>query len=687
MSILRVVRPVNSYALPAASALALCLAGPAGAASTGADPSPLLESSMPEVLSTTRLRQPKSRVPGTTTILQGQLIRDLGLLSLAEVFRLVPGMTVGYFGNNNPVVSYHGTVAHNQRRLQVQIDGRTAYQPSLANVDWNAMPVAIENIERIEISRGPNAAAYGINAFLATINIITRSPEDTQGVNLHAVYGEGNYRNMFGSVGDISDDYGWRLSYQRRDDDGFDYRISTLDDGQLVKAPFNNGYSYNTFSYDADKTLNSRHSLSFSAGVTDGTEQEDILSIDDVFGATTQPDIDVDDYYLQGKWNYVPANNHFMHVQLSYQDYTRRQRWRSCPLGTGLCADTNNDMAESRVEVEIQDTVILTNDLRFVSGLGYREDRYESETFFNGKGHDFQSRIFGNLEYTPITWLTFNVGGNWERTTTLNHTVFSPRLAANFQLADNQTLRFVFSKAVRTPDAFEQSADWGYRMHNVSPDAFASLEGERLGPTFQAPGTLGEERIISREISYFGQFRLASGLLSTEVKYFHDDLRDMISGYLNIDEWDLSNNVALDQQGVELEASLEYPNTQFRLTYAYMDQDGRYTGGPVTNPGRVEGDYVQLEDKLTVQHSASAVWIQRYPFDISTSTGFYYIDQYRRNQYERLDLRVAKRVYTSRLNYDVAVIFQHYSGGEPPISRNNNIKNKNQFYIEAGVRF
>ncbi|MDX1458933.1 MAG: TonB-dependent receptor plug domain-containing protein, partial [Marinobacter sp.] len=191
----------------------------------------LLEGPVPEVLTTTKLRQPKSRGPGTTTVIQGQLIRDLGILKLVEVFRLVPGMTVGFVGSNRPVTSYHGTVAYDQRRLQVLIDGRTAYLPSLSGVDWNTMPVALENIERIEISRGPNAAAYGINAFLGTINIITRSPEDTQGVSLHTSYGSRGHKKVFGSVGDVTNDYDWRLSYERRDEEGFDYQVND-DTGQ-----------------------------------------------------------------------------------------------------------------------------------------------------------------------------------------------------------------------------------------------------------------------------------------------------------------------------------------------------------------------------------------------------------------------------------------------------------------------
>lgn len=656
----------------------------------------LFDSPVPEVLTTTRLRQPKSKVPGTTTIIQGELIRDLGILNLVEVFRLVPGMTVAYVGSNKPVTSYHGTVAFDQRRLQVQIDGRTAYQPSLAGVEWNTMPVAIESIERIEISRGPNSAAYGINAFLGTINIITRSPADSDGVQLHSTFGSGGHKDLYGSVADTRDDFSWRLSYQRREDNGFDEQ-SADSNNTAEPPPFNNGYEFNHFNYDATQEFGNGYSLDLRAGITDGIDEEDKLQLGEAFGALTDPNIIVDDYYLQARWNTILSDRHFFHIQTAYQNYNRRQRWRTCadltaivgaPPGTpDLCAHTNQDMEESRLEFEVQDTVTISPRMRLVSGLGYREDQVESDTFFNGSGSTYQARLFANIEYTPVNWLTVNVGGNWEKTTSLDDTFFSPRLAANFQLAEDHTLRFVFSKAVRTPDAFEQSADWGYRATNIEPAAlYGGLEGLRIGPQFQAPGTLDEERIISREISYFGQYRMAGGLLSTEIRYFYDHLRDVISGYLIIDEWDLDNNVALDQQGFEVEASIEFPKSQFRATYAYMDQNGEYRGVPKATSGE-ERDFIQLESRLTVRHSGSLAWIQRYDYDISSAAAYYFADEFKTGPFERLDLRLVKSVYRPRLNYQVAIVFQHYMNSNPILSRNNVIRDRNQFFIEGGFRF
>lgn len=658
----------------------------------------VLEEPMPEVLTTTKLRQPKSRVPGTTTVIQGELIRQLGIRSLVEVFRLVPGMTVARVGSNKPVTSYHGTVAYDQRRLQVQIDGRTAYQPNLAGVEWQAMPVSLENIERIEISRGPNAAAYGINAFLGTINIITKSPAATAGVAVRTSYGSGNYKRIYGSVGDVSDRYQWRLSYERRDDDGFDYQV---EGGERI--PFNDGYSFNLVNYDAVKPLSGGDSLEFRFGYIEGVDQEDRFKTGDY---ETNPNIEVDDYYLQTRWNIVASDRHFLHMQVSYQDYNHNQDWRQCvnldelddcePGDTNtLRFDTNQDIEESRLEFEFQDTFSFSRDVRLVSGMGYREDTVRSDTYFNGQESNYQFRAFGNLEYTPVRRLTLNFGGNWETTTNLDEDFFSPRVAANLQLAENHTLRFVYSKAVRIPSTFEQNANWGYRMSNVvTPGPDSVYEGERFldgVATYEnlEPYPYEEERITSREISYFGQKRLGAGLLSLEVKYFRDDIRDVISGLIITDEWNLDNNVALDQQGFEVETSLEFRDTQLRGTYAYMDQDGEYRGEPQTPPLSAEEkqNFIDLESRLTVQHSGSVAWIQRYPFHITSATAFYWMDSLKRNQYQRLDFRLAKSFHQPRFSYDLAFIMQHYLDERPAQSEDNIFKDRNRFYIEAGLRF
>ncbi|MCK7543091.1 TonB-dependent receptor plug domain-containing protein [Marinobacter bryozoorum] len=658
-------------------------------------------SAVPEVLTTARLRQPKARVPGTTTVISGETIRDLGMVSLADVFRLVPGMTVAAVESNQPTVSYHGTVAYEQRRLQVLIDGRTGYLPSLADVDWNAMPVPIELIDRVEISRGPNSAAYGNNAFLASINIITMSPENTAGTGLHVQGGGPGIRNYTAYHGRTRDDYSWRVAWHRKESDGFDFQYDT--GSQLRKAPIRDGFEFNQFYYDGVVQPSPQHSLELRAGIVDGIDQDDPIKIGSDLGIQNNPDDEVRDYYLQATYGFSGLDKHLIEFQTSYQRYNRDKDWISCiELGgtpAPMCARLNEDLNQHRLEFELQDTWEINPDLRLVSGLGYREDGYESETYFGGSGNIYQSRLFANLEYTPLYWLTFNAGANYEHTSLMDDSFLSPRLATNLHLTENQSLRFVYSRAVRTPDALEQRADWAYTPRNVSPSIYSDLEGQRIDEEFdsvspvdfssyytEAPGDLDEERITSREISYYGQFRLGSGVVSTEIRYFYDELRDLVAGIINIEDYDLGNRVAIDQQGIELETALDLGDTRLRLTYGYMDQEGWYTANDGLSPDEQQ-ETVAREGRLSVRHTGSLAWIQRYSNDWSSAVAWYVADEFRSGPYQRADLRLAKTVHGPRVSYDIALIMHHYLNDNPLLSRDNNYRDRNQFFLEAGVRF
>lgn len=133
---------------------------------------------LPEVLTATRLQQAPAAVPGSLTVLDRELIRASGARTLPELLRLVPGMLVVPQVGNPPqtTVNYHGSSANQARRLQVLVDGRSVYRAGLAQVDWNDIPLAIEDIERIEVFRGPNTVSYGANALMAVVSILTRAP-------------------------------------------------------------------------------------------------------------------------------------------------------------------------------------------------------------------------------------------------------------------------------------------------------------------------------------------------------------------------------------------------------------------------------------------------------------------------------------------------------------------------------
>ena len=114
---------------------------------------------LPQVLTATRLKQSAAAVPGSMTVIDSELIKASGARDISELLRLVPGMMVGNISGNQAAVNYHGTNASEARRMQVLIDGRSVYRAGLATVDWSDIPVAMEDIERIEVFRGRTRSA------------------------------------------------------------------------------------------------------------------------------------------------------------------------------------------------------------------------------------------------------------------------------------------------------------------------------------------------------------------------------------------------------------------------------------------------------------------------------------------------------------------------------------------------
>ncbi|MGM0435217.1 MAG: TonB-dependent receptor plug domain-containing protein [Pseudomonadota bacterium] len=652
---------------------------------------------LPQVLTTSRLRQSKARTPGTVTILEGELLRDLGVLNLWDAFRLVPGMTVGYVGSNDPVVSYHGTVAVEQRRLQVLVDGRSYYNASLADMDWTNLPVPIDAIDRIEVTRGPNAAAYGANSFLAVINIITRSPSDTHGVEMRGtegLRGDDGFGHYYGSVGSRTGPLDWRLSVNQRRSDGFDFRYVPDPDGGRTEQTRNNRDGYDTVSlnYSGELDLGPRDQLDMDLGYHDVHEQGDPAEYAG-FNPRSNPDVSGEDWYGSLTWHHEPSADRFFHVQLYHQTRDRRRDWRAFiddPLADQLGAppfetDLNEDLEEARTHLEFQHTSVFTPATQLVFGASYREDHYESDTFFNGKGSTHRSRAFANLEHGLTRWLTTNVGGMWEDDS-LGGTFFSPRGAVNIHFSDRQTLRFVFSRAYRLPDPFESRPDWKYRGANITPEEASFLEGQRVEPgvTRNSPfyNELEEEQITSREISYFFNSRLGtSGQFQSEVKLFRDSLENLISGLTNIDEWNLENNVDMTQKGVELEMSLDLHRSFIRASYGYIDVEGEYTGS--ASPDK----FVQLESRMNARHSGSLSWTQRFGSDSSGSLVYYFTDQLREYHFERLDARLSRRWHLDTTMVELAGVYRHYLTDDPLYRKDNNWADQNHLFAEARLRF
>jgi iron complex outermembrane receptor protein len=183
--------------------LSLALALPLAAGASSRDPSNLasldLEELMQiEVTSVSKQARSVMRSPAAITVLTQEDIRRSGALSLPELLRTVPGLHVAQIDATHWSVSSRGFSDEFSNKLLVMIDGRSIYAPIFSGVLWNEHDLMLEDIERIEVVRGPGGTLWGANAVNGVIHVITKSAADTQGLLVAAR--SGSYETFNGSA-------------------------------------------------------------------------------------------------------------------------------------------------------------------------------------------------------------------------------------------------------------------------------------------------------------------------------------------------------------------------------------------------------------------------------------------------------------------------------------------------------
>ncbi|MCE6981218.1 TonB-dependent receptor [Pseudomonas frederiksbergensis] len=674
---------------------------------------------LPQVLTATRLKQSPAAVPGSMTVIDSELINASGARDISELLRLVPGMMVGNISGNQAAVNYHGTNASEARRMQVLIDGRSVYRAGLATVDWSDIPVAMEDIERIEVFRGPNTVSYGANALMAVVNIITRKPADSHGTRLKVTRGQRGINDFYASQGMGWDSGDLRLSLSGQQDDGFD--------SDRTGADYRDSRRLNRFSLAVSQTLNENQSIDWQLNAKDGTNQRPYTYrpvFSGITAAGNNSDVVAKDYAGSLRWNLDINPDHSLYIQGSAQHWDRQQTWRACdaevsfspeltqlwqlnpnyterlarnierytgsgaPAGTAaeralgnqvlrqwqngarqtLCGDIDQSARESRYDLELQDTLSLSDSLRLVSGMNYRYDRANSETYFNGTLDDTTWRAFGQLEWRATEhWLL--QGGAMFEDTQLTGNSLTPRVAVNYLINPRHGLRAVYSEAIRSPDMFENNVNWSYQVTNLQPSAYGQSSARYFVKT-RGPGDLEQERMRSRELGYNGYF--AEWGLAVDVKLFYDEITGMISEPLRNNQYIASNSNSSRFTGTETQLDWRVSAAdRLRLTYAYVDAEA-------SNP---------LDAQQTARNSGSAGWLRSWGQGWNSALFYYGADALNGYRFERVDTRIAKRIGLGKANLELAGVLQQRLDNQPTTFVDNNYDDRRVLYFSAELEF
>ncbi|MDE2196087.1 MAG: TonB-dependent receptor plug domain-containing protein [Gammaproteobacteria bacterium] len=528
---------------------------------------------LPVVLSTSRLAQRLDTSPLPITVIDRQIIDASGAQTIEDVLRLVPGMLVGHDNGNQAFVTYDGFAERFARRMQVLIDGRSVYSPTFGGVDWSALPVALEDVERIEVIRGPDAAAYGANAFLGVINIITRHPKAEQGGYAKLLLGTDNTNRAMARYGEVLNNLSYRVTAVTGGDHGFN-----IADGVVDSVPTNGSVNDKQTSlvngrFDYDTDSGSRWGFQF--GDSYGWRAQGAPL--NVLYPPHRYDTGWNFQQLSWQRNISDAND--LSFNIYHQFDQTSERFLTLPVfipPAGLItAALNYDNMSNRYDAELQQTLTLSPTFRAVWGAGMRLDQVTSYSYLGTASpiDDRDYRLFGHAEWRITSDLYGNLGAMLEKAD-IGGTALSPTAALNYTFAPGRTLRVSASSATRYPVVIEEDANQHFSAGPIFDQVLASS------------GDLGPERIRSYDLGYVGE--LHGPQLWVDARLFYSDVKDLIA-YYNIpfpsDNFDgkaqdFANRDSAILSGAETQFNYNpTPDTRVIVNYAYLDITGASVSG------------------------------------------------------------------------------------------------------------
>ena len=428
---------------------------------------------------TTVSKQPVkvSQTPAAIYVITQEDIRRSGATSIPEALRLAPGVEVARVDSNTWSLGVRGFASALSRSVLVLVDGRTVYTPLFAGVYWQVQDTLLEDIERIEVIRGPGGTIWGANAVNAVINIITRSAKETNGALVST--GGGNLDQGFANFrygGGNGHNLNYRIygkAFTRGPEFHSDGR--QFDDWRMGQTGFR-----------ADLDSNDRDTFTLQGDIYKGEAGQSlqINSYSPPYMTNVQQDAELAGGNLMGRWKRVLSNGSDFQLQ-TYYDRTDR---------------TQANFGESRDTFDIDFVHHLKLPWRqdFLWGLGTRlssgnarevvptvvfTPNHYTDKLYNAFIQDEIKIVPNRLSLTVGSKLLHN-----------NYSGFEAEPSARVLWTPNsrQTVWGAVTRAVRTPSRVEEDLQLtGLFMSN--PLTFYRIVGDRK---------FSSENLIDYEVGY-----------------------------------------------------------------------------------------------------------------------------------------------------------------------------------------
>lgn len=501
-----------------------------------------------------RREEPILTTPAAVFVISREDIVRSGVTTIADALRLAPGLQVSQMEANKWAITSRGFNGRFARHILVQIDGRTVYTPLFSGVFWEAQDVLLDDVDRIEVVRGPGGAMWGANAVNGVVNIVTRSAKETQGLLLETGAGT-EERGFFGArIGEKAGPDTYVRVYVKgfsRDGGEADGRDGA-DDWRAIQAGFR-----------VDCEHGSGNALTLSGDTYTGNAGQRLTSVPDPQAGVRAFDEDAsysgDNLLLRWRLRTGPDSDFTLS---SYLDETRRSEYAF-------------DDTRRTWDVDAQHEVRNIGRHDLLWGIGYRgvRDRLPPTPVQSHSQESRQDAIYGAFAQDTVSvWperLSLVAGSKVERNDYSGWEV-QPNIRLAYTPTANQTWWCAVSRAVRTPSRVETTIHLNCMLQRPN----MSFMGQpRLPAEFVADGGFGPEKVVAYEVGHRMQ---PAQTLTTDVTAFYNSYRDLqslepVAGTFPV-RFLLRNNLRGEAFGAEAAARWR-PLTWWKLqvSYTYMN--------------------------------------------------------------------------------------------------------------------
>jgi iron complex outermembrane receptor protein len=454
-----------------------------------------------EVTTVTATESTVGKSPAAVFVITNEMIRRSGATSVPECFRMVPGMQVAKIGPSKWAISSRGFNSEFTQKLLVLVDGRSVYSPFFAGVYWETQDLVLQDIERIEVIRGPGATIWGANAVNGVINIITKTAGDTQGALVSA--GGGDQDRTVNSVrfgGKLGENTQYRV-YARQFDRAAGYNPLGVNDAwQQTRGGFRidgaNPDENDTFTLQGD----------IYGGVIGETSNLPAPAFP--FFATMSQTSPLGGGNLLGRWTRVVDDENTWSLQAFFDRSERK--------------DVDFDFAINTYDLEFRQFLKHSDTHMFTWGAGYRvtsDDMQGSRPSVSIPPESLvwdQASLFVQEEMPIFRDDVKLIVGSKFMYYYFTGFEYQPSARMLWEIDDTQVLWGALSRAVRTPSRGEDDV----RIVLPSPPDPVSVS------VIGGGRSLVSEQLLAYEVGYRKQ---VTKQLSFELAAFFNDYDDLIN--------------------------------------------------------------------------------------------------------------------------------------------------------------